>query len=489
MPSNGAGTGSMPAYMRSKTRPHAKTPPSLKRKHSDVEQGKSAKPIKLPRPSSTRSASHEAATDASHVHLSNVHDEVPRSMLSTFRVTRSTFQAYNGETISTAGHPATTPSDSQWLAPTGPEPMFDHSWRLAFVEYSHPSQEAPRPSSNPPKLPICALSGPQELPRDSTNSGDATCNSLAQTSGPVLRPLQRLRLGDENQLLAAPPSEISLDAISARAAPSRKTSSSTDSPAATDFSRSTNACIPSTVVAAANVVLKPTQVQVPPIAVPSASDRLQSPNASQPLSEPHAVSPLRLPTCPSLNRSPPPNSLDHRFQPQTYGPRAPHGFTSSLPPAPFYSPQHHSGYTPWMPIPQHAPAHFDSHPLPLMGAPFTSAQAGWYGHPAYASGPAWPFPSQPRREPIMPWSSLFDRLKKDKQRNMDKKKARGGRSNSQDACPDQQDSRPEEIHSCPLCPRTFSLPNSLALHLKWHWGASGLDWKRGELRFTCGYGC
>ena len=34
-------------------------------------------------------------------------------------------------------------------------------------------------------------------------------------------------------------------------------------------------------------------------------------------------------------------------------------------------------------------------------------------------------------------------------------------------------------HPCPLCPRRFGLPNSLALHLKWHWGASGLEWKRG----------
>ncbi|KAH9899264.1 hypothetical protein C8Q73DRAFT_663033 [Cubamyces lactineus] len=35
------------------------------------------------------------------------------------------------------------------------------------------------------------------------------------------------------------------------------------------------------------------------------------------------------------------------------------------------------------------------------------------------------------------------------------------------------------MHRCPLCPRTFSLPHSLAIHLKWHWGASSLDWKRG----------
>ncbi|OCH86842.1 hypothetical protein OBBRIDRAFT_890190 [Obba rivulosa] len=34
-------------------------------------------------------------------------------------------------------------------------------------------------------------------------------------------------------------------------------------------------------------------------------------------------------------------------------------------------------------------------------------------------------------------------------------------------------------HKCPLCARTFRLPNGLAIHLKWHWGMSRLDWKRG----------
>ncbi|PCH35244.1 hypothetical protein WOLCODRAFT_145725 [Wolfiporia cocos MD-104 SS10] len=34
-------------------------------------------------------------------------------------------------------------------------------------------------------------------------------------------------------------------------------------------------------------------------------------------------------------------------------------------------------------------------------------------------------------------------------------------------------------HHCPLCGRVFRLPNSLAIHLKWHWGATSLDWRRG----------
>ncbi|EIW55101.1 uncharacterized protein TRAVEDRAFT_51227 [Trametes versicolor FP-101664 SS1] len=37
-------------------------------------------------------------------------------------------------------------------------------------------------------------------------------------------------------------------------------------------------------------------------------------------------------------------------------------------------------------------------------------------------------------------------------------------------------------HKCPFCPRTFPLANGLTIHLKWHWGASGLEWKRGISR-------
>ncbi|GBE88764.1 hypothetical protein SCP_1401690 [Sparassis crispa] len=34
-------------------------------------------------------------------------------------------------------------------------------------------------------------------------------------------------------------------------------------------------------------------------------------------------------------------------------------------------------------------------------------------------------------------------------------------------------------HQCPLCLRVFRFGNGLALHLKWHWGASRLEWKQG----------
>jgi len=47
---------------------------------------------------------------------------------------------------------------------------------------------------------------------------------------------------------------------------------------------------------------------------------------------------------------------------------------------------------------------------------------------------------------------------------------------------DEEETHPTQLgplHKCPLCPRTFKLPNGLALHLKWHWGETSLDWKRG----------
>ncbi|EMD35507.1 hypothetical protein CERSUDRAFT_124797 [Gelatoporia subvermispora B] len=33
-------------------------------------------------------------------------------------------------------------------------------------------------------------------------------------------------------------------------------------------------------------------------------------------------------------------------------------------------------------------------------------------------------------------------------------------------------------YRCPLCPRVFRLPNGLAIHLKWHWGLTALEWRR-----------
>ena len=36
-------------------------------------------------------------------------------------------------------------------------------------------------------------------------------------------------------------------------------------------------------------------------------------------------------------------------------------------------------------------------------------------------------------------------------------------------------------YKCPICARKFKLPNGLAIHLKWHYGETSLDWKRGEV--------
>ncbi|EED85645.1 predicted protein [Postia placenta Mad-698-R] len=38
---------------------------------------------------------------------------------------------------------------------------------------------------------------------------------------------------------------------------------------------------------------------------------------------------------------------------------------------------------------------------------------------------------------------------------------------------------PKGVLHCPFCPRTFQLPNGLAIHLKWHWGDTRLEWRRG----------
>lgn len=37
----------------------------------------------------------------------------------------------------------------------------------------------------------------------------------------------------------------------------------------------------------------------------------------------------------------------------------------------------------------------------------------------------------------------------------------------------------KDPHKCPICARRFKLPNGLAIHLKWHYGETSLDWRRG----------
>ncbi|PIL23376.1 transcription factor [Ganoderma sinense ZZ0214-1] len=85
-----------------------------------------------------------------------------------------------------------------------------------------------------------------------------------------------------------------------------------------------------------------------------------------------------------------------------------------------------------------------------------------------------------------PWCTLFDNLKRRTQTDPGtaKKKRRSSAltpdRTSQPGLNDAEDNEQvQQLHPCPLCPRVFPLPNSLALHLKWHWGASGLEWKRG----------
>ncbi|KAM5531601.1 hypothetical protein V8D89_014716 [Ganoderma adspersum] len=89
-----------------------------------------------------------------------------------------------------------------------------------------------------------------------------------------------------------------------------------------------------------------------------------------------------------------------------------------------------------------------------------------------------------------PWCTLFDTLKrrtqadpgttKKKRRTSALSPERMAHEAGQPGLNDVQGTeQAQHLHPCPLCPRVFSLPNSLALHLKWHWGASGLEWKRG----------
>ncbi|OBZ67505.1 hypothetical protein A0H81_12701 [Grifola frondosa] len=98
-----------------------------------------------------------------------------------------------------------------------------------------------------------------------------------------------------------------------------------------------------------------------------------------------------------------------------------------------------------------------------------------------------PMPYFPTPTPIpanMPstWSALFEVLKQENDIVHKPHKLRykhGGQVHVKDG--NSLNGLPLQ---CPLCPRTFRFSNGLAIHLKWHWGASSLEWRRGVSK-TC----
>ncbi|OJT14277.1 hypothetical protein TRAPUB_9137 [Trametes pubescens] len=143
------GVPASPAYPR--TRSRTRSQPALKRKGSDIIRAKPSKPAKIARAGPSLNATPSVDTSPEAAAESPVDapaaatartmwpPEVPRSMLFTFRVGPPAFQMYDGAKRTSALDVSPSSDTSQFEA-SGPEPMFDNSWRISFVESAHSSQ-------------------------------------------------------------------------------------------------------------------------------------------------------------------------------------------------------------------------------------------------------------------------------------------------------------------------------------------------------------
>ncbi|KAI0356031.1 hypothetical protein OH77DRAFT_1495811 [Trametes cingulata] len=145
-------TSTVSSYPR--TRSQTRALPAMKRKNSEQSVAKAPRPAKMARRASSDSAA-STSVDLSPEALAEPSasgtpgplppggrtawpPDVPRSMLFTFRLGEPAFHMYDGpKRSSTPDAPVSVPSDCPQFVATGPEPMFDHSWRLTFVEGAH----------------------------------------------------------------------------------------------------------------------------------------------------------------------------------------------------------------------------------------------------------------------------------------------------------------------------------------------------------------
>ncbi|KAI0716668.1 hypothetical protein C8Q76DRAFT_856103 [Earliella scabrosa] len=464
--------------------------PNLKRKGADSDKGKGARPRKVARTNSSAASIPPSVPEQGEA-ATGWPTDVPRSMLSSFRVTNSPFQACNasGKTV-----PDPSTKDVPMFASTGPEPMFDHLWRLTFVE--RPPTSIGDPTHHPvhPEVAVCA-------PSDS--SPDPPCMQPVPAYpsahfGPVLRRISPR--GDENSSPVATVHEVAQHpdpctgtmhtsaqgsllplqpSLSRRCQPSDDGSSVMPPTAnlAGEGSLSNDSELPPPAPWMAHI---PT-VPPPFLPMPPVHPYPLAPDDSLGLSVPMVAHSATFV-----------NNTGH-LPPYVYLPPPPSAQASSA-----IDPQslHHAPYPPML----HAPPPFASDE-----AMFTHSTPGSYPHAISVPAPyfhappapslvpvqpsvAYAYPSQPTSTSSTPWCTFFDTLKKGKGKGKAKAKGPKGIKRLHDelahdplACAGHIYGHAQEVqmHQCPFCPRTFALANSLAIHLKWHWGASGLDWKKG----------
>ncbi|KAI8976597.1 hypothetical protein BD414DRAFT_158740 [Trametes punicea] len=559
-----------------RTRSQTKASPPLKRRASDKATLKTARPAKMARKhSSDSSAPSDPSPEAVAIGVSSTDGtkvpspigrtmwppDVPRSMLFNFTVGAPSFKAYD-DTKEVVAHRKHSCKDRPVFLATGPETMFDHSWRLTFVE---PSNSANKPAC----APLATVGTPATIDTHNAAATVPHSSPAPSTVTKSLLPVEHVppsgmhghETGIENVVVLNATPALSQDASEIRKGHSIRR----DGPP-TPLFQSTNLgparqhdrvslAQPSVQPPhsfAANGVLSDgfrleTQEssfqasQIPiyaPIPTAIASLSLSSHLC---VASPHArsVSPGTVPPDPLFVHSfqdiqqhstlefAPPISTSHSQMsgiPRSVGEEPHHArrksalsgpcqFGASPSQSPLAHPHCHFRHLNPISIPPSLPGHPTSlglgggmsqpfsifgHVTELINLPRPQGVARGPPpciHPLPVPLPSPFFPPAPHQSYLSrsgaPWSALYDSIKRSRDLLREKGKnqlasgsapghiASTGSDDSEDKFP-----RPGawQPHRCPFCPRTFSLPNGLAIHLKWHWGATGLAWKKGISR-------
>ncbi|EJF59533.1 hypothetical protein DICSQDRAFT_181878 [Dichomitus squalens LYAD-421 SS1] len=398
-PQGDAATELSTSYMRPRTRSQtkaARSRPTSKRKGSGDDNLKLPRPTKLPRTDSSEDVS-DYCRDTPSDYACNSSSEVPRSMLVSFRVAPSPFQMYDGASRTSSVTDATY-LDTQRFVASGPEPMFEYSWRVMFKKAYTPTEETGSPVITPQST-VCAVA----------------CLSGANSP---------------STSLSVPP-------------PSRRTNKRADE-------------------------------NVPPVSLTPLSQLVDISGRSTPR---NAAKADPFPLHPLANTQSGLPLAIKRHSPSL-------GF------------QHVVGSTWSEEYLTNSTARLSASRIPraFSDLPYGSfPPTGFHPIPESLATSSPPSTEQSTASVSMPWCTLFDNLKQGKGDSEQGKKRRRTTAVVHESTEDlpcaqssaidvNNDEDEEMVHPCPLCPRNFSLPNSLAIHLKWHWGASTLEWKRGIMK-------
>ncbi|CDO68656.1 hypothetical protein BN946_scf184790.g5 [Trametes cinnabarina] len=458
-----------PSYPR--TRSQTKALPSLKRRSSEsgVTGTGNAKPAKMARkPPLPSAVSPEAVSDGAGVNATPPGrtmwpPDVPRSMLFSFRVSNPSFHMCT-TAKETAVDKATPPGDGLTSPGTGPGAMSDQPWRLTFLDPVNTIPQKTRPTAatgrpfktearHTPIATVLVLPEPvlcSVKPPHSANSFIPTPmrvpNVADENTPPSLPIIDPRREPEDPEKLASPqkgfspPFFLSTNLEHApQDVPPSNGHSGQDSVFPSRLRRTQASPSDKPVYARpltsglTPIFTGPGYLPTPPLARPIDHSRFAHPSQAR-----NAVYPprTRLPTTLGLSSKMYPASTLHPI-PRSVGRIATTKDTdASYPSAPSLPPY------PSLP------------PPPKQSYPFTTGA---------------------------PWSALYDSIKlATKSTRVTAKRKRGPESMHQSELPTAlTETSSRDPHRCPFCPRTFSLPNGLAIHLKWHWGATGLDWKKG----------